>query len=167
MTWSKGWIWPLPMGICAYDLPLMWCENRRYTSVIFFPQTHSPSLIWDKSLDKPIFGRILQDIPAVLLRILKAEKNKERVKTHHRQRWFGRHANLMQCGLLDWIPEKKKRTLILSFFAFSMVALTAYGGSHTRDLIGAVATDLFQSHRNVGSKLGLQHTPQLTATLDP
>ena len=43
----------------------------------------------------------------------------------------------------------------------------AYGGSQARGAIGAVATGLGQSHRNVGSKLHLQPTPQLTAPPDP
>ena len=34
-------------------------------------------------------------------------------------------------------------------------------------LIGAVATDLHQSHSTAGSELSLQPIPQLTATLDP
>ena len=52
-------------------------------------------------------------------------------------------------------------------FAFSRAAPTACGGSQARDLIGAAATGLHQSHSNVGSELCLQPTPQLTATPDP
>ena len=60
--------------------------------------------------------------------------------------------------------------LFLSFFclfAISWDALTAYGGSQARGLIGAVAASLRQSHSNVGSEPCLQPTPQLTATPDP
>ena len=52
-------------------------------------------------------------------------------------------------------------------FAFPRAALTAYGGSQARGLIGAVATSLRQSYSNSGSELRLQPTPQLTAALDP
>ena len=62
-----------------------------------------------------------------------------------------------------------KRLLFFLFglFAFSRVAPMAYGGSQARDLIGAVATSLRQSHSNSGSESCLRPTPQLTATLDP
>ena len=53
------------------------------------------------------------------------------------------------------------------FIVFSRAARTAYGGSQARDLIGAVAAGLRQSHSNSGSESHLQPTPQLTATLDP
>ena len=52
-------------------------------------------------------------------------------------------------------------------FAFSRAAPVAFGGSQARGLIRAVAAGLRQSHRNVGSKLRLQPTPQLMATPDP
>ena len=42
----------------------------------------------------------------------------------------------------------------------------AYGGSKARGLIGVVAAGLHQSHSNVGSKLCLQPTLQLTAMPD-
>ena len=57
--------------------------------------------------------------------------------------------------------------LWLSFFAFSRAAPVAHGGSQARDLIGAVATGLCQSHSNMGSEPCLRPTPQLMATLDP
>uniref|UniRef100_A0A4X1T5W7 Secreted protein n=1 Tax=Sus scrofa TaxID=9823 RepID=A0A4X1T5W7_PIG len=38
------------------------------------------------------------------------------------------------------------------FFAFSRAIPVSYGGSQARGLIGAVATDLCQSHSNVGSE---------------
>ena len=43
----------------------------------------------------------------------------------------------------------------------------AYGGSHARGRIGALAEGLCQSHSSVGSKLYLRPTPQLMATPDP
>ena len=41
------------------------------------------------------------------------------------------------------------------FFAISWAAPMAYGGSHARGLIGAVAAGLHHIHSNVGSKLRL------------
>ena len=52
-------------------------------------------------------------------------------------------------------------------FAFSRAAPVAYGGSQARDLIGAVAAGLHQSHSNTRSEPRLQPTPQLTAIPDP
>ena len=52
-------------------------------------------------------------------------------------------------------------------FAFFRAAPTAYGGSQSRGLIGAVATSLHQSHRNAESEPCLQPTPQLTAMPNP
>ena len=63
-------------------------------------------------------------------------------------------------------------SFFLSFFSFfglfaiSWAAPAAYGGSQARDLIGAVATGLRQSHSNAGSEPRLQPTPQLMATPD-
>ena len=65
-----------------------------------------------------------------------------------------------------------KVVLLISFFFFiclfaiSWATPAAYGGSQTRDLIGAVAASLRQSHSNAGSEPRLQPTPQLTATPD-
>ena len=53
------------------------------------------------------------------------------------------------------------------FFVFSRAALTAYGGSQARGLIGAVAIGLHQSHSNEGSEPHLPPTPQLKAMPDP
>ena len=50
------------------------------------------------------------------------------------------------------------------FFRASPVA---YGSSQARGPIGAIAASLHHSHSNVGSKLYLQPTPWITATLDP
>ena len=55
---------------------------------------------------------------------------------------------------------------LFSLFAISWADPTAYGGSQARGRIKAVATNLRQSHSNGGSELGLQPTPQLTATPD-
>ena len=51
--------------------------------------------------------------------------------------------------------------------AFSGAAPAAYGGSQAWVRIGAVAAGLRQSRSNVGSKLRLRPTLQLTATPDP
>ena len=53
------------------------------------------------------------------------------------------------------------------FFAISWAAPSAYGGSHARGQIRAIATGLHQSHSNEGSEPRLRPTPQLTATPDP
>ena len=55
---------------------------------------------------------------------------------------------------------------IFCLFGISWATPTAYGGSQARGLIRAVATSLYQSHSNAGSKPCLQPTPQLTATPD-
>ena len=56
---------------------------------------------------------------------------------------------------------------VVYFFCLFRATPMAYRGSQDRGPIGAVATSLCQSHRNAGSELLLQPTPQLTATLDP
>ena len=43
----------------------------------------------------------------------------------------------------------------------------AYGSFQARGLIGAVATNVYHSHSNAGSKSSLRPRPQITATLDP
>lgn len=53
------------------------------------------------------------------------------------------------------------------YFCLFRVAPTAYGGSQATGQIGAVATGLHHSHRNVRSEPPLQPAPQLTAALDP
>ena len=57
--------------------------------------------------------------------------------------------------------------LFLFCFVFSRAAPAAYGGSQARGLIGAVVSNLHQSHSNEGSELRLQPTPQFMATPDP
>ena len=53
------------------------------------------------------------------------------------------------------------------FSTFPRATPVAYGGSQARGRIGAVATDLRQSHSDVGSEPRLQPTPQLRAMQDP
>ena len=55
------------------------------------------------------------------------------------------------------------------FFFFLLFRATpeAYGGSQARGPVGATAAGLHHSHSNTRSKLHIQTTPQLTATLDP
>ena len=52
-------------------------------------------------------------------------------------------------------------------FAFSRAAPVAYGGSHAKGRIGAVAASLCQSHSNLGPELRLRPTPQLTEMPHP
>ena len=52
------------------------------------------------------------------------------------------------------------------FFAYFRAAPVAYGHSHARGLIGAVAAGLCHSHSNSGSELHLRPTPQLKAMPD-
>ena len=65
------------------------------------------------------------------------------------------------------VVEVQKKEILILFFVFSRAAPMVYGGSQARGQIGAIATDLHQSHSNVGSKRHLQPTPQLRATPDP
>ena len=78
------------------------------------------------------------------------------------------------CESATWDLGKTKKAILFLFivlcvclFAFSRAAPAAYRSSQARDLIGAVATSLHQSHSNMGSELQLRPTPQLTATPDP
>ena len=57
--------------------------------------------------------------------------------------------------------------LLFCLFAFPRATPVAYGSSHARGLIGAVATGLRQSHSHAGFELHLQPIPQLTAMPDP
>jgi len=57
--------------------------------------------------------------------------------------------------------------VLFCLFAISWAAPAAYGGSQARDLIGAIATGLRQSHSNTGSEPRLRPTPQLMATPYP
>ena len=53
------------------------------------------------------------------------------------------------------------------FFLVFRAALTAYGGSQARGLIGATAAGHSHSHSNAGSEPRLLPTLHLMATLDP
>ena len=61
--------------------------------------------------------------------------------------------------------------LFFSFFSFVFCPFRAApatcGGSQAGGPIGAVAASLHHSHSHARSKLRLQPTPQLPATLDP
>ena len=50
------------------------------------------------------------------------------------------------------------------FLSFFRAALAAYGDSQARDLIGALAAGLHQSHSKARSEPCLRPTPQLMAT---
>ena len=58
------------------------------------------------------------------------------------------------CGKLNTIYILNARNepfiYLFSLFAFSRATPVAYGGSQAKGLIRAVATDLCQSHSNVG-----------------
>ena len=43
-------------------------------------------------------------------------------------------------------------SFLFCLFVFSKAARTAYGGSQVRGLIGTVASGLYHSHSNMGSK---------------
>ena len=59
------------------------------------------------------------------------------------------------------------RCLLLFLFLLLRATLVAYGTSQARGQIRAAAASLHHKHSNLGSKLCLQTTPQLTATLVP
>ena len=59
----------------------------------------------------------------------------------------------------------KSTTQFVYLFIFR-AAPAAYGISQDRGEIGAIATGLYHSHRNMGSELHLQPIPQLTAMPD-
>ena len=73
----------------------------------------------------------------------------------------------------DWLQRHRRKppgvmkTFYTFFFFFLRAAPEAYGGSQARDRIGAVAARLHHSCSKVRSKLRLQPTAQLMATLDP
>ena len=60
-----------------------------------------------------------------------------------------------------------QKKFFFAFFAISLAAPVAYGGSQARSQIRALATGLRQGHSNAGSEPCLQPTPKLTATPDP
>lgn len=56
---SDEWCWQL--------VPMMWCDLRKLTPHLFFPQTHNLCLIMRKTSDKPLLRNILQIIWPVIL----------------------------------------------------------------------------------------------------
>ena len=64
-------------------------------------------------------------------------------------------------------PDVVEETFFFFFFGLFRATPMAYGSSQSKDRIGAAAAGLHRSHSNAGSKLRLQPTPDLTATLDP
>ena len=65
------------------------------------------------------------------------------------------------------MPANLEMRLFFFFLVFSRAAPVAYGGSHARGLIRAVATSLSHSHSKEGSEPHLRPTPQLTAVPAP
>jgi len=53
------------------------------------------------------------------------------------------------------------------FYLFFRATPEAYGSSQASGQVRATAASLHHKHSNAGSEPGLQHTPQLTAMLDP
>ena len=76
-------------------------------------------------------------------------------------------------GILINIPSQAASCQERGFFFVVVVlfcyaaTLAAYGGSHTRGCIRAVAAGLYRSHSNPISELCLPSTPQLMAMQDP
>ena len=60
----------------------------------------------------------------------------------------------IQMQQLSTVAENHPHIFYLFIYVFSLfrATLAAYGGSRARDLIGAAATGLCQSHSNVGSE---------------
>ena len=59
-----------------------------------------------------------------------------------------------------WLVPLRNCIFFSFVFYLFRAALTAYGGSQTQGLTGAVAASLHQSHSNARSKPHLQPTPQ-------
>ena len=72
--------------------------------------------------------------------------------------------------LYTCIPETNITFHVIFFliylFIFFRAAPEAYGGSHARGRIGAVAASHSHSHSNTGSELDLRPTTQLTEIPD-
>ena len=80
----------------------------------------------------------------------------------------------MGCADLGPVPDPSNPCpvccLVFFFFVFFClfrVTPVAFGDSQARGPIRAAATSLCHNHSNVGLKLHLQPTPQLTAAPDP
>ena len=69
---------------------------------------------------------------------------------------------------LDYLMNYRDDFLSHFLFLFLLFRDTpsAYGGSQARGPIRAIAAGVHHSHSNIRSKLRMQPTPQLTATLD-
>ena len=61
----------------------------------------------------------------------------------------------------------KGTTVCMYVFLLFRAADATYGSSRARGGIGGTAASLHHNHDNLGSKLCLRPTPQLTATPDP
>ena len=57
--------------------------------------------------------------------------------------------------------------LCLVLFCFFRPTPTAYGNSHARGQIGAIAAGLHHDYSNVGSEAGVQPIPQVMTMQDP
>ena len=81
------------------------------------------------------------------------------------------YTRLMYIILLLLLMENNRsinhRKSFFFFFCIFRAALVAHGDSQARGQIGAVNACLHHSYSNSRSKLYLQPTPQLMATLDP
>ena len=69
--------------------------------------------------------------------------------------------------LLDWGVGEWGSFITFFFFCLFRATPRAYGSSHARSRITAVAAGLHHSYSNTGSELHLQSTLQLMAMLDP
>ena len=77
-------------------------------------------------------------------------------------------------NLTHLVTDLRKMMLLHLFFMFAFLFVClflratceAYGGTHTRGLIGAVVIGLHHSHRHERAELRLRSAPQLTAALD-
>ena len=79
-------------------------------------------------------------------------------------------AGSMIFGTILWTSDYLAGVLFFFFFLVFCpfrAAPAAYGDSHAKGPIGAVAAGLRQSHSNTRSELRLRPTPQLTATPHP
>ena len=100
--------------------------------------------------------------------------------SHQRKVHSYYHSNSLKRVLKIWclkvIRKQGKISMWLAladiyffFLSFCLLRATpeAYGGSHARGLIGALAAGPHQSHSNTRSKPSLRPTPSLTAMPDP
>lgn len=71
--------------LCGYHVPPdeMWQEGH-FTSVVFFPKAHNPSLDMRKSSAKPQLKNILQNTWPALLKTVKVMGDKQILRNYHR-----------------------------------------------------------------------------------